>query len=317
MINDSKILEAIDLRKKGLTWKEVSIKIFGRDSVRETIRKKVIKYCDDNKTEIIKYEKELIVPKIWICDIETAPTNALLFNWYDAYTTADKVIEMPYIMNVAGKMLSDTEVQSWKLPDFETFKTNHRDDSEMMKVLWKIVDSCDVFVAHNLKFDKGWILQELLKAGLPPPSPFKFIDTFKVVKALFHLPSNKLDSIAAYFPEIEFRKLVTNFELWKRCWDGDIEAFAEMDAYNKVDVIVLEKIYLMLRPWMTNHPNMSLITKNPDSCPVCGHVGIKIPIEKHYITSSSAFKQSRCENCGTIMRDAKAIKDIKSNYRCI
>jgi hypothetical protein len=50
---------------------------------------------------------------------------------------------------------------------------------------------------------------------------------------------------------------------------GDRKAWRRMRAYNARDVELLEAVYLKLRPWTTNHPNLSHFSRQPDNCPVC------------------------------------------------
>ena len=59
--------------------------------------------------------------------------------------------------------------------------------------------------------------------------------------------------------------------MWKRCLAGEQDALDYMQAYNIKDVEILEQVYLKLRPWIKNHPNISLYLENEDeTCPHCG-----------------------------------------------
>ena len=72
---------------------------------------------------------------------------------------------------------------------------------------------------------------------LPPPSPFKSIDTVKVARRYFNMNSNKLDDIGRYLGL--GRKVVhTGWDLWKRCFNGDRSAWQEMISYNTQDVVL-------------------------------------------------------------------------------
>ena len=44
-----------------------------------------------------------------------------------------------------------------------------------------------------------------------------------------------------------------------------------MKKYNKHDVVILEQLYLKLRPWMSRHPNLATIAEVEKACPKCGN----------------------------------------------
>ena len=67
------------------------------------------------------------------------------------------------------------------------------------------------------------------------------------------------------------RKLDTNFDLWKKCMEGDEESLEYMLTYNKGDVTKLEDVYFKLRPYIRKHPNLGIYIG--EDVPVCGHCG--------------------------------------------
>jgi predicted SprT family Zn-dependent metalloprotease len=40
--------------------------------------------------------------------------------------------------------------------------------------------------------------------------------------------------------------------------------------HNREDVLMLEKVYMHLRPLVQNHPNVNLLSGRLMACPVCG-----------------------------------------------
>ena len=67
------------------------------------------------------------------------------------------------------------------------------------------------------------------------------------------------------------QKLETGGEgLWEACEKGDKKAIAKMAEYNNGDVITLEAAYLLILPYITNHPNIALMMGNRVACPNCG-----------------------------------------------
>ena len=75
-----------------------------------------------------------------------------------------------------------------------------------------------------------------------------------------------------------------------------------MLAYNIKDVEILEKVYLKLRPWIKNHPNISLYLENEDeTCPHCGSINVADTGTFSY-TNVSKFSNVRCLDCKGLAR---------------
>lgn len=209
-------------------------------------------------------------PKILLFDIETAPTLGYVWGLWEQNVGLNQIYEDPYILCWAAKWLDKKTILTASLPDFPLYKKDKRNDREVMKTLWKLLDEADVVVAQNGDaFDIKWVNARFLKHGLKPPSPYKTVDTLKVAKKCFKLNSNKLEYLGNYLGI--GRKLETGgFELWKSCMEGDMASWKTMVKYNIQDVALLEEVYLKIRPWMRNHPNWNLYADSDYNCPNCG-----------------------------------------------
>ena len=240
--------------------------------------------------------------KIFIGDVETSASIVYSFSRFKAFVKPDQVIQEPYLLTWAGKFLGNPNIISCKLTDFDTFKEDHTNDKELVMALWKILDECDIFVAHNLRFDAGWFNQRCLFWGLNPPSPYKIICTLKELKQICSLPSNSLAASANYF-QLPNRKLDNaGWSLWQRCMEGDPLAFIEMETYNIGDITTLEDLYLKLRPFMKMHPNVALYQDNTsEACVACGSDKLVAVAGKSAYTQLSEFEVLRCE-CGKLNR---------------
>lgn len=229
-------------------------------------------------------------PKVLLFDEETAPSLGWYFDlWKEGNIVATKIDW--YMLSVAYKWLGERQVKAIALPDFKGYKPGSENDEELIKALWKLFDEADILIAHNGdQFDIKKANARFAYYNLPPPSPYKTIDTKKVAKRYFNFTSNRLDDLGAYFGF--GRKMVhTGFDLWKRCMAGDPAAWKMMVAYNKRDVILLEKIYLHLRPWITNHP-----TENFDGCSNCPSLNLSKQGIKR--TRTGYKQQFKCADCG-------------------
>lgn len=211
----------------------------------------------------------------------------------------------------AAKWLGSKEVMSECLTPEEIL---NEDDDRIIKHLWQLMDQADIVVAHNGKrFDVPKMNSRFILAGLPPTSPFIQIDTKEVAAKQFGFSSNKLDALAGYF-NIK-HKDETTFELWANCLKGDKKALEYMEKYNKNDVVILEQVYLKLRPWIKNHPNIGLyIEEDKMVCPSCGSDKLEEDGSFHY-TSVNKYKVMRCAGCGAIsrLRTTSYPKDKKKN----
>lgn len=206
-----------------------------------------------------------MAPKILLFDEETAPSLGWYFDLWKEGNIVGTKIEW-YMLSFAYKWYGEKRVHSFSLPDFKGYKPGSENDEALIKELWKLFNEADILIAHNGdKFDIKKANARFAYYNLPPPSPYKTVDTLKVAKKYFGFTSNKLDSLGDHLGY--GRKVVhTGFNLWQGCMKGDPQAWKKMVEYNKRDVDLLEKIYKHFLPWIQNHPTM-----NFNGCPNCGH----------------------------------------------
>jgi DNA polymerase III epsilon subunit-like protein len=245
-------------------------------------------------------------PKILLLDIETLPLLALVFQKqvWKAKISHDKTLSDWYMVTWAAKWLNSKEIMSDRLTSEEI---SNEDDSRIVKGLWELLDEADCVIAHNaLGFDIPNINTRSIKYNLFPPSPFKIIDTLRVVQSQFGFTHNSLDALAGFFG-LE-GKTPTTFELWKDCMFGKEEALASMEVYNIQDVIVLEEVYLKLRPYIKSHSNLDLHYDDATPhCPTCGSTKLSLVPDKSFYTQAVKYQLYRCE-CGALSRAKQADK---------
>ena len=255
-------------------------------------------------------KKKIKKANILIFDIETAPLRAYVWSRWKQNIYLEQTISEWFMICWSAKWLGSEEVFSECLTPNEI---REEKDSRIVKQLWSLIDQADIVIAHNGKrFDVPKINSRFIMAGLPPTSTYIQIDTKEVAAKQFGFSSNKLDALAEYF-NIE-HKDDTDFELWANCMKGDQKALDYMESYNRKDVIILEKVYLKLRPWIKNHPNIGLYQEeNVMVCPTCGSKDLEED-GSFYYTSANKYKIMRC-SCGAIsrMRTTFYPKDKKKN----
>lgn len=204
-----------------------------------------------------------------------------------------------YMLSFAYKWLGEKSVKTHCLIDFPGYKKNKSDDSYLMEKLWDMINEADIIVAHNGdRFDLKKANARFIINGLQPPAPCKTIDTLKIARASFGFDSNKLNDLAKYLG-IGGKIPHTGMHLWLGCMNGDAASWKVMRKYNAHDVDLLEQVYLRLRPWAKNHPNLNHFT-NSVACPTCQSTNTQRRGEDR--TLSRVYQRHKCNDCGKWFR---------------
>ena len=285
----------------------------GKLSKRFRCTREDIVYARNEVKNINRGKLQKRLPKILILDLEMAPMRAYVWRRWKENITLDQTITDSFILCWSAKWLYDNNVYSDFLSPEEIA---NEDDSRITASMYNLISNADIVVAYNgKKADIPWLNSAFIRAKLPPTKPFFIVDPYEVVKKVFGFTSNKMDAIAGYLG-IE-HKLETSFDLWKRCMEGSVEAMSYMVKYNRMDVKILEEIYIRLRPWIPRHPNIANIM-DTDVCPFCGLPNYEELEGQYYYTTTGKYKLYRCIECGAIFRSRYAEKreDCVENIVC-
>lgn len=211
-------------------------------------------------------------------------------------TNLIEIIEEGFVLSIAYKWLGEKKVKTVALPDYPRFSKDHKCDKDLCREAWRLLDQCDVAVGHNAKsFDVKWLNSRFLKHGFRPPSPYKVFDTLTEHRKLTKTASNKLDDLGGIYGF--GRKLpTTGKKLWLDCRNGKRGAYKKMRAYNAVDVERLESLYLLIRPWSSNHPNLSHLSRRLLNCPTCESPHARM--DGFSYSRCSKRQRLRCRDCG-------------------
>lgn len=231
--------------------------------------------------------------RVLLYDIEVSSLN--IDAWNTRETDAIRVVDDWYMLSFAWKWLGEKQVKCLALPDFKGYKKDRRNDQELVTALHKLFDEADIVIAHNGdKFDQKKSNTRFLFHGLNPPSPYKSIDTLKVLRRNFKLTSNRLND-AGKFLKVGKKVETGGYDLWVGCYNGDSKSWKKMKKYNKQDVVLLEEVYLKLRPWITNHPPLNILENNLTGCPNCGES--QLQKRGTYPTKTGIKQNWWCLNC--------------------
>lgn len=232
--------------------------------------------------------------RILFLDIETAPHLVAAWGLYDQNIAVNQIIKPGYTMCWAAKWRGDKEVM------FDSVQKSR--PAAMIKRIHKLLSEADAVCHYNGdKFDIPTLNKEFLLQGLAPPPPAKQIDLLKTARKRFKLASNKLDYIAQQLGlgQKEHHKGMT---LWLECMEKDPEAWAVMEKYNKQDVILLERVYERLLPWIKNHPNHGIYDE--PGIPVCPNCGSGHLQRRGFaLTQANKYARYQCQDCGTWSRE--------------
>lgn len=210
--------------------------------------------------------------RVLLLDWETSPYVSLTWGKYDQNVAA--FLQEMKMIGAGWKWLGEKETYVSGLPDYPGYKPGifNMDDTRLVKHMASLFDKADVIIAHNgNSYDVKVLNTRMAVHGLEPNHPIIQIDTKLVSKGHFRFPSNKLDDIARTLG-IGRKRPHTGIDMWIDCMNGDMKAWKMMKLYNKQDVVLLEQVYLRMRPWMKQHPNMNVLNGTQRSCRACGSV---------------------------------------------
>lgn len=242
-------------------------------------------------------------PKILLWDLETAHVEAKLWSLYKPMVNPSDIINDWFILCGAYKYLGEKKVYTAACTKEELL---NRDDKRVVQQIREAVDKSDLIVAHNGDaFDTKKLKARIIKHDLEPLSYIKSIDTLKVARKEFKFTSNRLDSIGAYLGV--GRKISNPVGLWNNVEAGSVKHMKMMVDYNKQDVLLLEQVYLKLRPHMSNHPDIGLFTGegHEQTCNACGSADT----QKYGIRYAKTKKYQKflCKECGHVFTNGKSI----------
>lgn len=244
------------------------------------------------------------LPKILLLDIETAPMNVYVWKMWKQNVYDSQVERDWFCICWSAKWLFEEEIYSDRLTTDEAIAC---DDKRIMESVWDLIDEADIVIGHNVEdFDLSKLNMRFLYHGMKPPHPYQTIDTLKILRKYFGFSSNKLDYVSK---ALGFDGKIDDggFDTWVGCMKGDEDSLVKMEKYNQGDVLILEEVYVKIRPWIKSHPNVGLYFDTLTTvCPNCGsdhlHWG------GSYYTQVGKYNTFRCE-CGAVGRSRVSALD--------
>jgi len=245
-------------------------------------------------------------PKILLYDLETSLIKSYHWGLWNQNISIGAIIEDWYVICWSAKWLgTDTIINSSVHTEGRMGYERTRDnEASVILKLWKLVDEADILIAYNgKKFDRKKMNAKFLEYGLPEPTPYKVIDPMLIVKGNFALTSNKMDFVTKYIDSNDEGKLSTNLQLWIDAMNDDTIALDRMQEYCDEDINVLERVYMAVRHWDKNAPNLALHYDDATPrCNGCGSTDLSPIPNKTSNTNLSKCNIVRCNNCSKILK---------------
>jgi uncharacterized protein YprB with RNaseH-like and TPR domain len=204
--------------------------------------------------------------------------------------TMDKIVDNGHVLCWSAKWLGESGTHFMSVIPGKKAPTK-----QMLRGVHDLLDEADAVVHYNGKaFDIPTLNREFLTHGMTPPAPYKQVDLLEVVRDQFNFPINKLDYVCQRLGLGE-KVRHPGFQMWVDCMAGDEAAWRKMESYNRHDVVILERLYEVLRPWVRNHPNPGAFDDRPDT----------------------KYQRYQCGACGGWSRGKKAISKTRTTLQGI
>jgi DNA polymerase elongation subunit (family B) len=254
--------------------------------------------------------------KILFLDIETLPHHAAVWGLWGQNVGIKQIIKPGRTTCAAWKWGDNKKVDfaaEWHpVPERENWFSY----ADFLKKLHAVLDQADIVVTYNGKrFDIPTLYKEFVQHGLNPPAPFHHIDLYQTVKRQFRWASNKLDFVCQQLG-LGSKVHHKGQELWTDVEAGCPKAQRIMEKYNRGDVILLEKLYKKLLPWIKGHPTVSLLEGHSGShkCPSCG--GHHLQHRGYRTTKTRRYKRYQCQDCGSWSSETISDKEVVAGVVC-
>lgn len=248
----------------------------------------------------------MTTPKVLVLDIETAPMLAYVWGTRDVNIALNQIHKDSHILAWAAKWLGD--------PASKTMYRDQRNsihmeaDKPLLQPLWKLLDEADIVITQNGKnFDAPRLNARFIEHGMFPPSPYKHLDTYQIIRKVAKFTSNKLeyltDKLCTKYKKLAHKKYPGQV-LWTECLKRNMSAWDEMKKYNIHDVLATEELYTKIRAWA---PDSMAKPYDKSGCLDCDICNEKQSLCKNgtFRLKTGRYQRYRCTSCGAISKGDK------------
>ena len=213
---------------------------------------------------------------------------------------ADDMIAWPRTICAAWKWYDQADVEfaaEWEVGGYDGF----------MRRVWDVFNDADLIIGHNAdRFDARHLTGGWAEMGLPAPSPYKVVDTLKIARGTFAYESNTLDALNRRLG-IDAKTDKYDARIARAAVNGDKEAQARIEGYNRGDIIASEALFDRLRPYAKGIPHLGMWTDDEMACPSCGSTMTATGKTVH--ANVQRYEHLTCPNCGAHARGTARLKN--------
>lgn len=240
------------------------------------------------------------LPNILIIDIETAPILGYVWSLWENNLGLNQIESDWHLLSFSAKWFTDASGRTFG-PHKKIIYADQRNekdvsnDKKLLVKIWELLNQADILLTQNgVSFDDKKIKARFLMHGMNPPSPYRHIDTKKIVSRQFALTSNKLEYMTDKLCTKYKKQKNAGFSMWTRCLKGELKAYREMERYNKYDILSLEELYHKLQPW-DNTVNFSVYAEDGKILCNCGND--ELQKRGYAYTNVGKFQRFQCTKC--------------------
>lgn len=225
-------------------------------------------------------------PRVLFWDIETDGINA------------DRILCIGY------KWLGKPKVYLLTAAQFE--REGLWDDTGLLEAFSEVFNSADWHATwYGARFDLPVVNARIIQNGLQPLRPIPHVDLWKTARYQFRTGGGNRLAKWQDFLGISAVKTNVRPSVWIKGRYGHGPSLQYIYDHCKIDVKVLEDVFLKLRPWVNVEPARGLIVPvDRGSCISCG--GTHLTYQGWKVAKSRRYRQLKCQDCGKWQAETKA-----------
>jgi|SRR5579884_2391521 len=205
------------------------------------------------------------------------------------------VADFATILCIGWKLLGEKEVHLLTIDSYKEFEKDKTNDKPLIKDFLKVYNSADVQVTYNgTRYDVPMILSKTLEHGLEVPPNVPACDLYFTVKHNLKLSRKSLQNVG-YYLKLSDEKTPVEGKIWRKAATGDKKSLQYIYTHCKQDVLVLEDLYLKIRPLIRRHPRVGEVRE----CSACGSSRLHRRGRALSTTAKTDRYRYQCQDCSS------------------
>lgn len=198
-----------------------------------------------------------------------------------------------HLLCIGYKFIGEKRVHILSVDQFKG-RNFRAKEKALVKAFAEVVEGADISVTHNgQRFDHTYMNAKMLEYRLGALKPIPQVDTLMIARKHLRSLSRKSLQNISYYLGTSDEKTPVEGRIWVDAMTGSKKALKYIIDHCKADVLVLEEVYLTLRPLLQGHPRV----QGYGPCRYCGSYDLW---RKGYAFTSNRGPQIylKCQTCG-------------------